>query len=287
MSPDRAREPRPHPARQPPRDAAAAHVPGAAARLLALQKAAGNAALQQSLAQSGSVGRRVLQRVIGPGAKPDVRVRPRIGGSEWKIDAVLPPQGERERYRLRHTVSTFATKIVFADDPEWDLVEPERETATSPVSLETPRDVEPRHEERKEAVGDVEERKEPPPVRSMPTRAELVADVHLGSIASDAPRNDLPIRRLSATMKGPSGLYRLIYLVGQWQVTVWWPAAWCVPEDKVPGPNELGWLPSAEFGEPTFFGECPHKDPLSRVEPFEYRTLSGAKHTPATAFEPT
>jgi hypothetical protein len=120
----------------------------------------------------------------------------------------------------------------------------------------------------------------------------LVVDVHLDTnivddgkpVAEASMRNGLPVTpdgdsAIMGEVKYHKILKRCRYRVGSWNVYFPWPWDW-----KCPGPNRLGWLPSAEFGVPTMPGETAMKDSYLPVEPFTYTDNEGNQYTPPKAF---
>lgn len=271
----RARPPAPAPAAPTSRDR------DAAALVVAAQRTAGNAAVQRSLAPRPAGA--VLQRVVGV-AQVGAKVRQKSTGIVWNLDAVLAPENNRARYRL-----TFsdAMRDIFADDDGYELVsdvsssQQQQQQASSSSDVDVPQQKEQQKEE-KEKEQDKQE------ARSTPRPNEMLVDAHLGILADDAPKNDLPVhRKAPQSAKGPYGLYKLRYGVGPWLVTVYWPAVWYDHGAGAPGPNLLGWLPTAEFANPNFFGDpVPRRSP-GPIQPFTYRNWEGNLVTPAKAYVPT
>jgi hypothetical protein len=254
----------------------AANTPAEAIRTL--HAIVGNRLVQRALVgrRAPTPARPLLQREIGKGAQAGESVKHK-GNADWVIEDAVDDDHGRPRYRIRHIGSPWVKKIVYGDDPDYDLTTP---AASASVKKEE-------EGSEKEDEGKKKEEAEQPQEESLPSMtAWLVADVHLGAISGDSPKNDLPIRNEIAEHRAEHGLIRLRYTVGTWSVSVFWPATW-YREGGAPGPNALGFLPSAEFGAPTFSGECATKSSYGPVEPFEYALLKGGKFTPKEAFEPT
>jgi hypothetical protein len=256
----------------------AANTPAEAIRTL--HAIVGNRLVQRALVgrRAPTPARPLLQREIGKGAEAGASVKHK-GNADWVIEDAVDDDHGRPRYRIRHIGSPWVKKIVYGDDPDYDLTTP---AASASVKKEEEGSEKEDEGKKKEEAEQPEERRDPGPTMAV----WLVVDAHLGAISADTPRNDLPIRSEIAEQTADHGLIRLRYTVGTWSVTVYWPMTW-YREGGAPGPNQLGFLPSAEFGAPTFSGECATKSSYSTVEPFEYALLKGGKFTPKEAFDPT
>lgn len=80
-------------------------------------------------------------------------------------------------------------------------------------------------------------------------------------------------------------LFLITYKFGPWNVIIPWPALWLIRgEAVVPSKNRDGFVPSAEFGVPTFNGETTPRLDLGTVAPFAYPTLGAGLYTPEVPF---
>lgn len=117
----------------------------------------------------------------------------------------------------------------------------------------------------------------------------LYVDCHMGDY--DPPdEKPMPFKSCNGAALDQFGgskgsIVRIHYVFGNWNVYVPWPTVWILlGQEYYPAPNRFGFVPSAEFGNPTFSGETSIRTDLSRISPFTYKVLKGGSYTPEVDF---
>lgn len=116
----------------------------------------------------------------------------------------------------------------------------------------------------------------------------LYADVHMGDYGDPSHQPEV-FKGCQGTLvdhfQSKGSIIRIQYRFGNWNVFVPWPTVWMLlGQDYYPAPNRYGFVPSAEFGNPSFMGETMIREDLTRVTPFAYKALNGTTYTPEVDF---